>query len=263
MIALAVVAVATLLVLLWLFVPPWLRARQHRRLAARPLPRGQRRQLKNAVPLVRKLTPEQQRQLQGQVQIFLADKKFYGCAGQQITDRVRLTIAGQACLLCLQPDAPCYPGLRSVLVYPSAFYVRHDGPDETGLVSDQPDLLAGEAWDAGRIILSWEDAQAAVAGAAHNVVVHEFAHQLDFDNPQAVGAPALADYADWSRVFSAEFENLRRHGSPVLDIYGATNAAEFFAVATEAYIQRGADLAAEHAELYRLLQGYYGLNTAA
>jgi len=262
MLALGVVAAAVAAALLWLLLPPVIRRHRNARLAQKALSRSQRRLLKKSVALYKRLPKALKRRLEGQIQVFLADKSFYGCAGFEINEQVRITIAGQACLLCLQPQADCYPGLHSVLVYPSAFYVQHGQPDELGLVSDTPDLLAGEAWDSGRIILSWDDVQAAVENSPHNVIVHEFAHQLDFENPQAIGAPVLTDYSEWSQVFSAEFKRLQGSHSPVLDAYGATNPAEFFAVATEAYIQSGEDLAEHHADLYRLLRDYYGLDTA-
>ncbi len=262
MLAIAVVIVAVAVALLWLFLPPLLRQARHKRLASQALSRAQRRILKSNLPLYRRLPRAQKQRLEGQIQVFLAEKSFYGCAGFEIDERVRMTITGHACLLCLQPDADCYPALASILVYPSAFYVHHDQPDEMGLVSDAPDLLAGEAWDSGRVILSWDDVQAASEGAAHNVIVHEFAHQLDFENPQAIGAPMLSDYSEWSEIFTSEYARLQGKPSAVLDDYGATNPAEFFAVATETYIQRGAELAEHHPALYKLLVKYYGLDTA-
>lgn len=262
MLAVGLVGVTLAAALFWLLLVPWLRARRYRGLAERPLTHDMRRLLGKHLPLYAHLSALQKRVLQGQVQIFLADKTFYGCAGQVVDDRIRLTIAGHACLLCLQPKMPCFPAVQSILVYPSAFYVHHDTPNDLGLVSDQPALLAGEAWNVGRVILSWEDVQAATRGAPHNVVVHEFAHQLDFENPRASGASLMNEYSEWAQVFSREFTQLRAHGSPVLDFYGTTNPAEFFAVATETFIQRGADLAQHHADLYRLLSAYYGLNTA-
>ncbi|MDN5862990.1 MAG: zinc-dependent peptidase [Salinisphaera sp.] len=247
---------------LWLFLQPLFSRRRRRRLEQRPLPGPWRRQLQAALPRHLRLAPPLQRRLEARVQVFLDGKRFHGCAGFAIDDEVRLTIAAHACLLRLQPEADCYPGVREILVYPSAFWVHHPQPDEFGLVDDAPDLLAGEAWQQGRVILSWEDVTAAVGGGPGNVVVHEFAHQLDFETDTTVGAPALADYGDWATVFSAEFERLRAAGSPVLDAYGAEKPAEFFAVAAEAYVQSGAELARYHPELYRLLREYFVIETA-
>jgi Mlc titration factor MtfA (ptsG expression regulator) len=112
------------------------------------------------------------------------------------------------------------------------------------------------------VILSWEDVAAALDGADYNVVVHEFAHQLDYDAPGTVGAPALADYRDWAAAFSEAFEILRRDGSPVIDPYGAEDPAEFFAVAVEAFIQCPDELAAAHPDLYRVLADYLAIDPA-
>lgn len=262
MTAALVVAAVTGLVIAWIALPPLLRARRRRRLAATALPAPRRRLLARAVPLYARLPAPLARRLEAQLQVFLHEKRFAGCGGFRIDERARLAIAGNACLLRLQPRAHCYPELREILVYPTAFWVRHELPDEHGLVDEAPDLLAGEAWDSGRVVLSWDDIEDALAGGPSNVIVHEFAHQVDFESPGSIGAPQLADYADWTRVFTREFEHLRSAGSPVLDAYGAENPAEFFAVATETYIQCGGELARHHPELYHLLRDYFLIDTA-
>lgn len=195
---------------------------------------------------------------------FLQTKRFIGCNNLAITDEVRTLIAGFACLLILRPGARVFPALQSVLVYPEAFLVPQTEPDEFGLVSDEPVEQIGESWSEERVVLSWADVEAALAGDEVNVVAHEFAHQLDDETPATEGAPALRDYSRWAEVMQREFERLQRHRRPpVLDPYGAENPAEFFAVVTETYFQRGAALKKHHAELYELLRGYYLLDTAA
>jgi Mlc titration factor MtfA (ptsG expression regulator) len=113
------------------------------------------------------------------------------------------------------------------------------------------------------VILSWEDVEAALEGDPVNVPAHEFAHQLDDENPGHEGAPLLADYTRWSKVMAAAYDTLCRKGSKVLDDYGTEGPSEFFAVATEAYFQSGAALRKHHRELYELLRDYYLLDTAA
>ncbi|MEQ8798295.1 MAG: M90 family metallopeptidase [Salinisphaeraceae bacterium] len=247
---------------LWLLVHPWHERRRQRRGAAARLTPAQQQALADIAPGLPPLTPLLRDRLADRVAAFLADTRFHSAGGFVVDDACRVAIAAQACLLRLQPDADGYPAVRDIVVYPDAFWVHHEVPDELGLVDDEPDLLAGEAWDAGRVVLSWSDVQAALEGDPVNVVVHEFAHQLDFDRPDTTGAPPMDDYREWSTVMREHFDDLRETGSPVLDPYGSENPAEFFAVAVETYVQNGADLARAHPELYRLLDAYFGLGTA-
>jgi len=190
---------------------------------------------------------------------FLHGKRFYGCGGLEVSDDMRRRVAELACLLILREDAAVFPHLRSVLLYPSAFLVPQHEPDELGLVSDEPLEQIGESWLGDRVVLSWADVEAALAGDSTNVVAHEFAHQLDIGQ----GFPAGVDPARWAPVMQQEYERLRRHRRPpVLDPYGAEGPEEFFAVATEAFFQRGAALEQHHPELYGLLREFYGFETA-
>lgn len=250
-----------------LLVAAWLVLRQWRSGALpQPLPEALEQRLDTAIGLRAQLSPALQALHLQQVQRFLTTKRFIGCGGLTMIDDMRIAIAGMACLLALRPGAGLFPAVRSVLVYPSAFLVPIDTPDELGLVSDQPEERIGESWTGDRVILAWDEVQAALTGDASNVVVHEFAHQLDDETPALAGVPALADvrgYQGWAEVMEREYQRLRQHRRPpVLDPYGAESPEEFFSVASEAFIQRGAELARHHAELYRLLAGYYGFETA-
>ena len=133
-------------------------------------------------------------------------------------------------------------------------------PDEIGVVYQDEVLQVGESQDWGRVILSWEDVEAALEGDEVNVPAHEFAHQLNEESPHE-GAPRLADYTRWSKVMTAAYEELCEKGSPVLDEYGTEGPGEFFAVATESYFQRGRELRRHHRDLYELLRDYYLLET--
>lgn len=225
-----------------------------------PLPDRWRALLAARLPHVDRLTPEQRARFEPRVMEFLAKKKFYGCNDLQVTEEMRVLIAGMACLLILRPDARVYPNLRSVLLYPTAFWVRHEEPDDIGLVYEDEVLQVGESQEWGRVILSWEDVEAALAGDPVNVPAHEFAHQLNEESPHE-GAPWLPDYARWSKVMTAAYEELCERGSEVLDDYGTEGPGEFFAVATEAYFQSGRALKRHHRELYELLKDYYLVDT--
>jgi Mlc titration factor MtfA (ptsG expression regulator) len=226
-----------------------------------PLPESHRALLHARLPHCAGLPPGLRARFEPRVVEFLAKKKFYGCDGLAVTEEMRVLIAGQACLLILREDARVYPKLRSVLLYPTAFWVRHEEPDEAGVVYEDEVLQLGESQEWGRVILSWEDVEAALDGDPVNVPVHEFAHQLDEENPGAEGAPLLAGYGRWSQVMGAAYEKLCRKGSPVIDDYGCEGPAEFFAVASEAYFQSSAKLKRHHAGLHALLRDYYLLDT--
>ncbi len=236
-----------------------------RRTAPAPaaLPERWAQRLHELLPLAAQLPPAQKSLHLERVERFLGSKRFVGCAGLAVTDDMRLLVAGYACLLVLREDAQLFPAVRAILIYPSAFLVPHAEPDEFGLVSDDPVEQIGESWQGDRVVLSWEDVQAAAAGDEVNVVVHEFAHQLDDESPGVPGAPVLRDYTRWSEVMQAEYARLRRHRRPpVLDPYGAESPEEFFGVVTEAFIQRGDELRRHHPQLYRLLADYYAFETA-
>lgn len=218
--------------------------------------------IERRLPLVARLDTVQRERFDRAVERFLAGKRFVGCAGLEVSDEMRILVAGMACLMILRPGAGVFPRLAKVLLYPGPFLVPVDEPDELGLVADQPEERIGESWRGDQVVLSWPDVLAALDGDEVNVVVHEFAHQLDDEGNAGEGAPVLADYSRWSEVMKIEFERLRRHRRPqVLDPYGAESPAEFFGVVSEAFFQRGADLARHHPQLYELLRDYYGFET--
>jgi len=225
------------------------------------LPEPQRALLATRLPQWPRLTPELRARFEARVVEFLARKRFYGCNDLVVTEEMRVLIAGIACLLILRPEARVYRGLRSVLLYPTAFWVRHEEPDDLGLVYEEDVLQLGESQEWGRVVLSWEDCEAALEGDPVNVPAHEFAHQLNEESPHE-GAPLLADYTRWSQVMTAAYEELCERGSQVLDDYGTEGPGEFFAVATEAYFQSGRELRRHHRALYDLLRDYFLLETA-
>ena len=200
-----------------LLAQPWWTRRRHQRLRRQPFPRAWARILQRRVPLAQRLPPPLRQRLLGLIQVFIADKPFIGCAGQPVDDEVRVTIAAQACLLLLgQDDDACYPRLRQVLVYPEPFVVPRRQWLPGGVVSEQPQALAGESWAQGQVILAWSEV---LAGAAdpddgRNVVLHEFAHQIDQDGGDADGRPWRADAAARQRfgavMDEAAFARLQR-----------------------------------------------------
>jgi Mlc titration factor MtfA (ptsG expression regulator) len=237
------------------------------RALARPLAPDSLAALERSLPFYRQLSPELQRQLQRMVVQFLHQKKFVGCAGLEVDETMRVTIAAQACLLLLNKPSKVYRALHTILVYPGAFIAGRDEVGPGGVVTPARQQMLGESWTDGRIVLSWDDVERGTLDwqGGNNVVLHEFAHQLDSESGHTNGAPYLGSpdsYRSWSEVLSRDYANLRHEAwlgrqDSVLDHYGATSPAEFFAVATETYFTRPWQLAQRHAALYSELQKYY------
>ncbi|MFC4655974.1 zinc-dependent peptidase [Rheinheimera marina] len=269
MIALVVLATLTLGVLAAIFVPPyWRRYRRHH-LMQQPFPHAWRQILKQRMPYFRALPADLQLQLKKLIQVFVAEKHFVGCAGLEVTDEMRVTIAAQACLLMLNKPAHFYPKLRQILIYPGAFVVPATQQDAAGVVQQNQQVRLGESWQSGQLVLSWLDTlqSAAVTDDGHNLVIHEFAHQLDQLKGAATGVPLLATvgaYQRWTDVFSAELQQLQqqlaRGEATFIDPYAATNPAEFFAVLSEVFFEQPKQLAVRHPQLYQLLKQYYALD---
>jgi len=257
----------------WLLGRPALRRHRRARIAAQAFPQAWRTILRRRVPLAARLPADQQLRLKKLMQIFLAEKPILGCAGLIVTDEMRVTIAALACLPLLGKSRGFYPELRQLLLYPGAFVVERP-VNVGGVQMEQRRALAGESWAQGQVLLAWDHVlrDAAHPGDGRNVVVHEFAHQLDQAKGFANGAPPLEharDYASWSVVMHNEYEALRervaygQNEGLLLDAYGATDPAEFFAVASEVFFERGAELAYWHPALYAELRRYYAVETAA
>ena len=242
------------------------------RLRATPLPREHVQIIRRNVPSYAQLDPRERDLLHQHLQVFLAEKRFEGAGGLEITDEIRVTIAAQACTLLLgHPDTDYYPYLRTIIVYPST-YVAPTRNQQGALVTEGDQARLGEAWSHGTLVLSWDAVKRGGCDTcdAHNVVLHEFAHVLDNEDGGMEGAPLLPSrsaYAPWARVLSAEFENLRRdltHGTPtLLRPYGAQSPAEFFAVATETFFERPLQLRERHPALYDQLRAFYNQDPAA
>lgn len=218
------------------------------------------------VPFFRRLPAVRQQKLQGLIQVFLAEKRFEGCGGLELSDEIKVAIAAQGCILLLGRESDIYPKLRSILVYPHAYVANVTARQPDGTVVEGWQGRLGESWTQGYVVLSWEDVRRG-ASAIHdgrNVVLHEFAHQLDNESGAPEGAPLLPDssmYREWARVFGAEFQALcdcvEQNQPTLLDPYGAVSPAEFFAVATECFFERPAELRARHPALYEQLRLYY------
>jgi len=250
----------------------FLKQRRRDRIRSQPFPAEWRDILMRRYPMYSRLPPADRRELEGHIHVFLAEKQFEGCGGQEINDEVRVLIAAQACLLLLHRDTDYYPRLRSILVYPSSYIAKTWHWEKNGTITEGDQARWGESWAHGTVVLAWDGT---IAGAvelnkSRNLVLHEFAHQLDEEDGIADGAPLLDGsslwqthrrYQTWARVLSAEFQQLRHAAEDgretVLDTYGAQNPAEFFAVATECFFENPARLKERHPALYDELKEFY------
>lgn len=230
--------------------------------------------LKKRFPRFKSLPEEYRTKLEGYTNLLIHDKRYEACGGlPEVTDEMKLLISAQAALLLVGlPKHHFYPRLKSILVYPGAFHDR--GRRRFGIHDEDRGTLLGESWETGSVILSWESVLAGARNAddGMNVTIHEFAHQLDQADGAADGVPILGSrdaYKQWSEIFQREYEELvdevndRRGPEPFLDPYGATNPAEFFAVASETFFEEPRELEEEHPELYEQLRTYYGLDPAS
>jgi Mlc titration factor MtfA (ptsG expression regulator) len=242
------------------------RTARRRRATSRPFPAPWDRIMAANVPFDARLPASDGIELRRRMQIFLAEKRFEGVGGLEMADEIRVTVAAQACVLLLHRDDDDYPALSTILVYPTAYRVPILEHSADGMVTEGHQVRLGEAWNAETIVLSWDDVRRGAAGDddGHNVVFHEFAHQLDMEDRDANGAPVLADhtmYAAWARVLGHEYEQLRsaveRREHTLLDAYGTQSPAEFFAVATETFFEQPVKLRDEHSELYGQLRDFY------
>lgn len=237
------------------------RQHQHRKQLLRtPLTDQQRRILHAQVPLLRNLPVDLQPKLEGKINLFLDQVTFYGCEDLEVTEEIALSIAGQACLLIVNTKA-WYKTLRTLLVYPTAF--RSKQVSRNGYVVKEEDVVRlGESWAHGPVILSWAASHQGAQNTAdgHNVVLHEFAHQLDALSGQTNGLPILSkrqSFAAWERVvldaFARHQSSVARNRPTVLDPYGAQNHEEFLAVAIETFFEKPQQLHTEEPALYAQL----------
>jgi len=219
------------------------------------------------------LSAQQQAKIRRVVCILLHEKEWAGGADLAVTDEMRVTVAGQAALATLGFEKPYYfDRLKTIIVYPGTFTSRPSSRGdsilgELGNPAPHFEARTGEAWQGGPIVLSWQAvrSEGRHARLGRNVVLHEFAHHMDGLDGQTDGAPPLTDYAfekKWYRVTEAEYRRLigfaRRGEATLLDHYGATSQAEFFAVATECFFTRPHQLGAEHSELFAVLVRLFG-----
>lgn len=264
---------ATVLVILGILWRRRMRFRRaHAARLARPFAPHEATILDRDFPRWRAIPTDLQSRFAGITRVLMEEKNYEACGGlAEVGDEMKLVIAAQAALTILgKNDHGFFPRLHSILLYPGGF--RDRGRRRFGIDDEDRGVLFGESWETGSVILSWDNV---LAGGRNdddgmNVVIHEFAHQIDQYNGIADGVPKLKsrdDYVRWGSVMERHYEELKeasktRDPEPFLDPYGATDPCEFFAVATEAFFEDPLDLEYEHPELYELLAAFYELDPA-
>jgi Mlc titration factor MtfA (ptsG expression regulator) len=225
------------------------------------------------IPCAELLTEPELRKLEALVRVFNSEKSFEGAGGLEVTEEMRVAVAARACLLVLwrvELDEPLYADLDAIIVYPSTYRAPQRRQEGYVTIEDEQARL-GESWTRGVVVLSWDSVQSGVANGedGHDVVIHEFAHQLDAADGAMDGTPELDGferYSVWSKVASAEYEALvtavDRHRKTSIDAYGATNAPEFFAVVVEQFFEKPLALERRHGALYRELASYFRFDPA-
>ncbi|MBA3396947.1 MAG: zinc-dependent peptidase [Deltaproteobacteria bacterium] len=246
----------------------WLTERRRKRLQAQPFPAGWDAIIGRNVPVAHRLDMRQAQRLRDLVQVFIAEKSWEGCGGLELTEEMQVTVAAHACLLVLERDLDLYKDVDSILLYPTTIVAEPRKPylfETVRTPVGHARALLGEAMLHGPVVLAWDAVLAsAEPDAAGNVVIHELAHKLDMADGSVDGTPPLPsrrELDEWARVCSAAYRELCTRvelGIPtVIDAYGATNEAEFFAVATETFFLRPRELRLDQPALYHLLARFY------
>lgn len=256
------------LVMVLIIFQPLLLQLQRNRISSRSFPKQWLGIINRNVAIYHHLDRDRQRELQGHVQIFLKEKQFIGCLGLVVTEEMRVTIAAIACFLLFNRRHTYFPNLRTILIYPNAYVVTETVSD--GLVVQQRQTTRlGESWKRDQLVLAWAQIAQDIKQwqDGHNVVLHEFAHQLDQEEEPTEGVPILprqSDFDLWAEVMSRAYldlcDRLKRNKKTGINSYGATSPAEFFAVITETFFEKPTVLVKHYPDLYAVLQRYYHLN---
>jgi Mlc titration factor MtfA (ptsG expression regulator) len=256
----------------------WFRRKQPA--AARPVPEALWRAATRDWLFMRGLAPDEDERLRSLCAQFLATKHFSGTHELEISERMQVEVAAQACILVLELGLEWYRGWSGIILYPGQFAPEREVVDEAGVVHLTNDPMAGEAWLGGPVILSYDDVASAADAErrveGYNVVIHEFAHKLDMRNDDANGFPPLhrgMDVRAWKAAFSGAFEHFNREVDRCerlpeariqealdqlpLDPYAAESPAEFFAVGSEAFFETPDLLRGEYPAVYEQLRLFY------
>ncbi|MBS4017087.1 MAG: zinc-dependent peptidase [Dechloromonas sp.] len=234
----------------------WLRRRPQ------PIPEALWQQTMDSLPFFRHLNEDERQALKSLSEAFLAEKEFSTAGGLALSDEICVAIAAQGCLPILKLGLTAYREWVGIIVYPDEFVVRREIADDDGIVHEYDDVLSGEAWEGGPLLVSWRDVQ--MAGGDYNVVIHEFAHKLDMLNGDVDGMPALHSgitASEWEGIFQPAYDDFCQRvddgEETIIDPYASEAPAEFFAVLSECFFGIPKVVDAEYPAVYDLLRRYF------
>jgi len=227
--------------------------------------------LYNKVRAWNRLNARRKELLKERMKIFMSEKIFEECGGVQLTSEMKVIISAYACVLILEEPSDYYPGLQSILVYPDDYIAPVYEHNPGGVITEGNERRQGESWDSGNVVLSWADVRRTTMSDSNtqNLVVHEFAHQLDLQYGLSGGITSEGEVLkggdEWTEELAKTYRklvSLERFGreDELLDIYGATNPSECFAVIMEAFIESPRNLSIKYSRLYRMLSEFFKLD---
>lgn len=239
---------------------------------SRPFPDEWLQILQTRVPIYSYLSESKQKKLRDRIKVFMNEKIFEGCGGLNLTTEMRVVISAYACMLILEESSAHYPSLKSILVYPEDYMAPVYEVDSGGVVTEGWESRSGESWNPGNIVLSWADIRSDLQDSqgGNNLIYHEFAHQLDYQYGLSAGIEhdgQTEQEDEWTIELARAYRGLRqkaqRGQQDLLDLYGATNPAECFAVVTECFLQQPHALRRAYSVLYRHLVEFYGFDPSS
>ncbi|MCC5932903.1 MAG: zinc-dependent peptidase [Balneolales bacterium] len=215
------------------------------------------------LPEVQRLSEDQFKLLCGKTRVMLEEKTFEACGGIALTEQMKLVIAGYAALMLLGEASDYFPALTSILVYPKPYIAPVEDYDEAGIVTTGHERRFGESWEFGSLVLAWNEIERHLqTGSEDNLVIHEFAHQLDDELGISLETERVLNgnsETEWAVVMARKFEAFSRNPRrlPSVDPYGAEDLHEFFAVLSELYFTRPEALRQDSEQLYKVMAHIY------
>jgi hypothetical protein len=220
------------------------------------------------LPQYKVLNTQQKHILHYKITRFCSEKQFFGIK-LNITDEIKYTISFYACLPTVSFKDFCYPSLKYIYVYPHTMILSQK-KFTNSIASDETVLISGEAVGE-TVIIAWDELKKEIKSHKRNVAIHEFAHELDFEEGNINGIPPLekSQFKEWTKIMYSEYKKFKTKTTlnrflgkySLIDRYAATNPAEFFAVLSEYYFTQPQILKKHFPDIYNELKRFYKVET--